>query len=104
MFVEKILRLFEIDRYFDAVSGATLDGSVGTKAQVVAQALQMLQVSERNMAVLVGDRMHDVEGAHENGIPCIGVTLGFGGRDELDQAGADHIVSTLEELQEILLD
>ena len=104
VFVEKILRLFEIDRYFDAVSGATLDGSVGTKTQVVAQALQMLQVSERSMAVLVGDRMHDVEGARENGIPCIGITLGFGGRDELSRAGADRIVSTMEELQEILLD
>ena len=31
VFVEKILDLFEIAPYFDAVSGATLDGSISTK-------------------------------------------------------------------------
>ena len=37
---------------------------------------------------MVGDRDHDVEGAHLNGIDCIGVTWGFGSVDELDGAGA----------------
>lgn len=103
VFVERILRLFEIDCYFDAVSGATLDGSIGTKAQVVAQALEILHVADRDTAVLVGDRMHDVEGAWENGVDCIGVTFGFGGSEELQKAGAAHIVRTMDELQDLLL-
>jgi phosphoglycolate phosphatase len=37
---------------------------------------------------MVGDRDHDVEGAHLNGIECIGVTWGFGSVDELESAGA----------------
>ena len=103
VFVEKILQRFQIDSYFDVVSGATLDGVISTKSQVVRQALEMLQVRERSEAVLVGDRMHDAEGAQNNGIACIGVTFGFGGRDELACAGVDQIVDTMEELRELLL-
>nr|WP_297172703.1 HAD hydrolase-like protein [uncultured Agathobaculum sp.] len=103
VFVERILRLFEIEMLFDAVSGATLDGIVSSKAQVVARALDMLDVTDGNRAVLVGDRLHDVEGAHANGVRCIGVTFGFGGRQELQNAGADKIVSTMQELETALL-
>lgn len=103
VFIDKILAYFAVDQYFDIVSGATLDGSVSTKSQVVQQALIQLNVDDLSKAVLVGDRLHDVEGAHENGISCIGVTFGFGGRTELDSAGADKIVDDFDELTALLL-
>lgn len=103
VFVRKILHMFEIEQYFDAVSGASLDGKIGTKAQVVQQALDALRIAERNDAVLVGDHFHDVEGARACGLSCIGITLGFGGREELVSAGAAAVVDTLDELREILL-
>ena len=37
---------------------------------------------------MVGDRRHDVEGALANDIPALGVTYGYGSRDELLSAGA----------------
>ena len=104
VFVRKILHMFEIEQYFDVVSGASLDGKIGTKAQVVQQALDAFRIAERNDAVLVGDRFHDVEGARACGLSCIGITLGFGGREELVSAGAAAVVDTLDELREILLD
>ncbi len=52
VFVERILHLFEIERFFDVVSGATLDGSIGTKSQVVAQALELLHVADRGTLFL----------------------------------------------------
>ena len=54
-------------------------------------------------AVMIGDRAHDVEGAHQHGIPCIGVTWGFGSRAELEAAGAEYIADTPEELKALLL-
>ena len=102
LFVEKILELFGIASYFDVVSGATLDGSISTKAQVVEQALTLLSVKDRKSAVLVGDRMHDVEGARSCGIDCVGVTFGFGGLQELQQAGAKYIVQDFAELMHLL--
>ena len=104
VFVEKILELFGIAPYFDAVSGATLDGSISTKAQVVEQALAMLSVEDRKDVVLVGDRMHDVEGARLCAIDCVGVTFGFGGLRELQQAGAKHVVQDFSELIRLLTD
>lgn len=104
VFVEKILELFEIAPYFDAVSGATLDGSISTKAQVVEQALALLSVEDHKSVVLVGDRMHDVEGARLCAIDCVGVTFGFGGLRELQQAGAKHAVQDFSELIRLLTD
>lgn len=103
VFVRKILHMFEIERCFDVVSGASLDGSIGTKAQVVQQALDAFGVSDLKTAVLVGDRFHDVEGARACGLDCIGLTLGFGGREELETAGASAVVDSLEELRGVLL-
>lgn len=103
VFVERILKWFDIASYFDVISGATLDGAVSTKAQVVEQALQMLSVADRSEAVLVGDRFHDVEGARLCSMDCIGVTFGFGGYQELQQAGARYIVQDFSQLSDILL-
>ena len=80
-FIDKIVKYFNIDQYFTVVSGATLDGTIGTKAQVTQQALDRLRVQDLSQAVLVGDRLHDVEGAKQCGIDCIGVTFGFGDRE-----------------------
>lgn len=103
VFVDRILQWFEIAPYFDAISGATLDGTISTKAQVVEQALNMLSVPDRREAVLVGDRFHDVEGARQCSIDCIGLTMGFGGYEELQQAGARYIVQDLAALQRLLI-
>lgn len=102
-FIDKIVKYFNIDQYFTVVSGATLDGTIGTKAQVTQQALDRLRVQDLSQAVLVGDRLHDVEGAKQCGIDCIGVTFGFGGREELEDAGAKHVVDRVEELLPLLL-
>ena len=53
--------------------------------------------------LMVGDRMHDVVGAHKNGIKCIGVTYGYGSEEELKESGADEIVHSIEELTRLLL-
>ena len=54
-------------------------------------------------AVMVGDRRFDVAGAHENGLPAIGVLYGYGGREELENAGADYLAADLHELKQLLL-
>ena len=54
-------------------------------------------------AVMVGDRRFDVAGAHENGLPAIGVLYGYGSREELENAGADYLAADLHELKQLLL-
>ena len=52
---------------------------------------------------MIGDRRHDVEGAHRCGIDCLGVRYGFANPGELEKAGADYIVSTVKEMETFLL-
>jgi phosphoglycolate phosphatase len=52
--------------------------------------------------LMVGDREFDILGAKEVGIPAVGVTYGYGTRQELTDARADKIACSVAELQEIL--
>ena len=54
-------------------------------------------------AVMVGDREHDVIGAHLAGLDVIGVLYGYGSREELTAAGADQIAETPEALETLIL-
>jgi hypothetical protein len=54
-------------------------------------------------AVMVGDRNFDVEGGRHFGLVTIGVSWGYAPDDELTDAGADHIVTTIDDLAGLLL-
>jgi phosphoglycolate phosphatase len=54
-------------------------------------------------AVMIGDRHFDIDGAVANRVRGFGVLWGFGGRAELEQAGAHAIAATPDELARLLL-
>ena len=68
------------------------------KGDVIRYALDSLKITA-DQAVMVGDRKHDVIGAKENGMYAVGVLYGYGDRKELETAGADCIVTDVEELK-----
>lgn len=114
VFVRQILKHFNIEQYFEVVVGSGLDGSLGTKAEVVEEALRQLfgkekgqQViltqEEREKTAMIGDRRFDIEGGKANGLVTIGVEYGFPEEGELKEAKADYIVRTVEELHRLLL-
>ena len=92
IFVRKIAEIIEVDQYFTAIYGANLAGTVSTKAEVIAYALQQRSDLSADHVIMVGDRSHDCFGAIQNNMDCIGVTYGFGSKDELIHAGAKSIV------------
>ena len=98
-FVDKILKYFSLDPYFDAVVGSELSGQRTSKAEVVEEALRRLGVSDRRQeVVLVGDRKYDVLGARAMGIDCVAVSYGYGDMQELLEARPVRIAETVEEL------
>lgn len=101
-FAEIILKHFHIDQYFDHIAGATMDCSRNKKADVIRYALDQCNVTDRSKVIMVGDREHDVYGAKENGLDCIGVLCGYGSREELEAAGAAHIVENIEDIFTLL--
>ena len=94
-----IIEHFALAEYFEAVFGPAIDGDGTDKSAVVAQALDLLGV-ELDDVVLVGDRSHDVVGAQDNGIRCIGALWGYGSREEL--AGANALAADVDELASLL--
>jgi phosphoglycolate phosphatase-like HAD superfamily hydrolase len=48
-------------------------------------------------AIVVGDTPRDIEGAHAAGVACLGVGSHHYTADELEKAGADYVISSLEE-------
>ncbi len=96
-FAKRILVHFGLDKYFDFIAGATMDTSRSKKGDVIAYALRESGCSCEN-AVMVGDRLHDILGAKENGLASIGVLFGYGSKDELENAGADYIAETVEDI------
>ncbi|MGY1615211.1 HAD hydrolase-like protein [Geodermatophilus sp. SYSU D00691] len=91
-FAVRVLEHTGLLPFFASVHGATLDGAVRHKDQVVAAALAAHPDGER--PVLVGDRAHDVLGAAAHGLPCIGAGWGPAPPGELERAGAAVVVRT----------
>ena len=58
---------------------------------------------ERKNCTMVGDSAVDIQTARNAAIRSVGVSWGFRSREELEQAGADHIADTVEELTTLLL-
>ena len=102
VFAEIILKHFGLCSYFDCVVGSELDGTRVKKGEVIAYALEEIGVTDKSKVVMIGDRDNDILGAKENGLDCIGVLYGHGSRKELEAAGADMIVATVEEIEKFL--
>ena len=101
----RILEHFGMAQYFDRICGAPLDSQEGArKANVIRNALSWAGPGwDAGNTVMVGDRRHDVAGAHEVGLPCVGVLYGYGSRAEHEKAGAEFIAEDIPALQRLLM-
>ena len=93
----------EITDLFDAIVGVKSDNSRhSTKAGLISQAMVDLGAEDKNKVLMVGDRMFDIDGAHDAGIKCCGVLWGFGSEEEFRLHNADFIVNKPEEIINLL--
>lgn len=106
-FARKILDHFDMTDYFDFIGGADMDETRVRKADVIRYVLeqQELELCPENLArcVMVGDREHDVLGARECQMDCVGVLYGYGDRQEMEKCGPAWIAGTVAELKDLLL-
>ena len=115
IFVNRILKHFQIAEYFDVVCGSELNGKKVEKADVMREAISKLfHIREESVAdtsknivpwndiLMVGDRKFDVEGAKIFGIKCAGVSYGYAAEGELEEAGADFVTDELDALHQYI--
>lgn len=99
--VEKYREYFGVEGYFSFVFGSELDGTRVRKSEVIEYAMQQNNIVDKSLVVMIGDREHDIIGAKEAWVSCIGVLNGFRDREELEAAGANIIVEKVEDLKKL---
>ncbi|MBT2502286.1 HAD hydrolase-like protein [Curtobacterium sp. ISL-83] len=81
-----ILEHYGLTDDIDIITGASDDEVRSSKADVVAEALRRLEAHgfDTSRPVLVGDRVHDVEGAAVHGVPVVFAEWGYGSPAEAE--------------------
>jgi phosphoglycolate phosphatase len=97
-----MLENLKLVTYFDGIYGSVPGGRLDRKPELLSHIL-----SEQNFrashSLMVGDRRFDISGAHAVNMRGLGVLWGYGGRDELEAAGADRLVERTADLARIVL-
>lgn len=93
---------FDLRQYFTVVAGNTLGAPI-SKSLIMANALTELGSPDPARVAMVGDRHHDIDGAHANGCLAVAVTWGYAEVGEMDIAKPHHLVDTPAQLGELLL-
>lgn len=101
-YAAKTLGNLGIDCYFDVIGGGSVDAGLDTKAKVIENVMEQRQMEECR-AVMVGDRMYDMEGARACSLPAIGVLYGYGSAEELGAYQPLFLAQTTQQLCTYLL-
>lgn len=101
-FASRILDHLNFAAYFDGVHGSVPGGELDHKPELLAHVMAKHDLSP-SRSLMVGDRRHDIAGAHAVGMRGLGVLWGYGSRDELETAGADRVVEAPADLARTVL-
>ena len=96
-FARRVIDHFDFAAYFDALSGAELDGRFDDKGALVDHILASRGLRAEH-GCMVGDRAIDTLAARQNGMPSVGVTWGYGHRRELLENGATVLCERVRDL------
>lgn len=102
-YAKQILEYFGLSEYFEFVGGATMDEKLVAKADIINYVMTACNLNQKSQIIMVGDREHDILGARAQNIKSIGVLYGYGNLKELQNAKADFIAKTPNDVAEIIL-
>ncbi|MBO5185202.1 MAG: HAD hydrolase-like protein [Clostridia bacterium] len=102
--VYDVMEYLRLTEYFDAVVGTQFDDSNHPgKTDLVLQRMEKLEDSDKSRTLMVGDRFFDIDGAAGAGVDSVGVTYGYGSREEFMEHNATYIVDSPKEILNIVL-
>lgn len=102
VFAQRILQNLNLAVQFDGIYGSVPGGRLDHKPELLAHILSDQDISAAH-SLMVGDRRHDIVGAHAVEMRSLGALWGYGSRDELETAGADQLVEQPADLARAVL-
>ena len=102
VFARRILENLKLATYFDGIYGSVPGGKLDHKPELLAHILSEHDICASH-SLMVGDRRHDIIGAHAVNMRGLGVLWGYGSRDELEAAGADQLVELTADLARVVV-
>ena len=92
----RLLKHYHFDDYTDIMYGGDNDGTL-KKCDIIQKCIDTAGVENLDEVVMVGDTLHDSNGAKELGVGFIGVSYGFGFHGE-DANGINSMAKNTEEI------
>ena len=103
IFATRVVENKGILPYLDFIAAASTDEKTrATKEAVIEYALEICGESDMRKIIMIGDRHFDINGAKAYGMDSVGVTFGYGTKEELMEAGATYIADSMKEIENIL--
>lgn len=102
VFSEVITKRWGFSPYFTTQVGSGIDGSLPTKASVIAEAMRILGAKKED-CLMIGDREYDLEGARENGVDCALLKVGYAAKGEFERVKPDFVFDGFPDLLEFLV-
>lgn len=93
-----IARFFPADLFEDII-GPTLKDIEQPKEQLLRTLLARHGITPSAEVAMIGDRRYDMVAARAAGVTPVGVLWGFGSAEELQEAGAEMLWKTPDEMQ-----
>ncbi len=101
-FINIILNDTGLSKYFDVTSGSDPRYVESDKTTIVKNCIKKMNLNDDAKILMVGDRLYDIIGAHNAGLPCACVLFGYGSENEFLEYNADFIVKDDEELKNVI--
>jgi len=103
-YAEPILVRLGFAEMMEVIEGPDVSLETEPKTVTLARALCAMAIDDPTTAVMVGDRRHDIEAGHACSTRTVGVTWGFGSRQELEDAHAEALIDSPDELVGVIHD
>ncbi len=104
-FMVRILEHYDLAKYFEFAGGTDLAGTRKSKSQTINFVIAHKNLEEERKAgkiLMIGDREHDVIGAHESGIKCAGALWGYGSREEFEKCSCDFLIEKPKDIFSVI--
>ena len=99
---KEVVDLLGVTKYFDALCGSNIDGTRKEKEELIPYALSTLGAKDGARVVMIGDTKFDCIGAKKCSVDFIGVTYGYGKKEDMVSAGGEKFADTPHKLHKYL--